>query len=223
MMIFGETQMHSRPPASAGKPAIRLVLMVLSGLLPLGCATRPSLMLTSSRQHQTYRQEFTRAYACRNDAGGTDVVLVDKATEQSMRGQPMSDPARQIMHIRVMWLPTRDMKAVASNAAIKWYVIGRSAPQDVMAYSGTAFVYLDSDDENSIKVKVTNATLKCGQPQGNMIDPVGPSTMEGTIVARSDAGMVKKLLGDMRTAMAAAEGTPRTVADSGLRDKAIER
>ena len=45
------------------------------------------------------------------------------------------------MHIRVLWTPSREMKAVATNAAIKWYVISDSSPQDYLEYSGTGFVY----------------------------------------------------------------------------------
>ena len=122
----------------------RTTLLLMLGLLPLGslgCATTtppPDMTITSINKNETWKQGFTQAWMSKNSNGDFDVVLVDQACEQAMNGAPMSAPVRQVMHIRILWSPTRDMKAVVSNASVKWYVIGRSRPEDVLEYSGIA-------------------------------------------------------------------------------------
>jgi hypothetical protein len=188
------------------------LLLLALACFPLGCATAPDLTLTSIDHRETYRQGFTHAYSRLDANGDTDVVLVDQATQQSLDGQPSAAPVRQVMHIRIVWSPTRDMKAVVSNAAVKWYVIGRQQPRDVLEYSGIAFVSMNQDD-NGATLRVQNALLKPSANHGTLTDPVGPSRLEGTFVAKSDGGRVNQILSDIKTATAHAN-TPTPVAIS---------
>ncbi|HZL37607.1 MAG TPA: hypothetical protein VFC78_19980 [Tepidisphaeraceae bacterium] len=192
-------------------------LLIAMAAFPMGCASsNHNLVLTSLKQHQTFRQNFTQAYAAGNDQGGTDVILVDPAAQQAMNGYESSAPVRQIMHIRVMWVPTRDMRAEASNAAVAWYVIGRSLP-DVLEYTGTAFVYLESQGDGTTSVVIRDATVKRSKSHGSLTDPVGPSRIQGTVIARQDKKMVNRLLHEMQTTVAVAGGMPGTVAQTDLR------
>ena len=176
-------------------------LLMLAG--GTGCASQPGLTLTSIDHKQTYSQTFTQAYTAKNENGDTDVVLIDQATQQSLEGQTSTAPVRQVMHIRIVWSPTRDMKAVASNAAVRWYVIGRSSPQDLLQYAGIAFVSCSSDDTTAT-LKIHNALLKPTGEHGSLIDPIGSSRVEGTFVARQNSEAVSKVLNSLKSAVAAA-------------------
>ncbi|HET6247390.1 MAG TPA: hypothetical protein VFE47_06830 [Tepidisphaeraceae bacterium] len=182
-------------------------LLALALALPLssvGCASAPELTLTSIDHSQCYRQGFTQAYTSRDANGDVDVVLLDQASEEALSGKGASNPpVRQVMHIRILWSPTSDMKAVVSNASVRWYVIGRSNPQDVLEYSGIAFVSMDQNDDDC-KLRVRNAVLKPSGNHGALNDPIGPSRLEGTFTAHADPGKVNRVLGTLKTTVAAA-------------------
>ncbi|HEX4794699.1 MAG TPA: hypothetical protein VH370_12945 [Humisphaera sp.] len=168
-----------------------------------GCASQDQeLKLTSVGQQQSFREDFTRAYCRRDSKGEMDVVLLDSAAEQTLAGQPCAAPVRQIMHIHVLWTPSREMKAVASNASIKWYVIDTQKPTEQLEYSGTGFVSF-SDDEGSSTVSIRNALLKPSNNSAHLADPVGTSRLEGSIVARTDNSQVRRVLDDLHVGVAA--------------------
>jgi hypothetical protein len=196
------------------------VLLCLLGLLPFGsfgCAgsSAPNLKITSIGQNQCWEQTFTQAWMNRNANGEYDVVLVDQATEQAMHGGSFPEQVRQVMHIRVLWSTTRDMKAVVSNASVKWYVIGKSHPQDVLEYSGLAFVYMDEGDDHTT-LKIRNAVLNPSTRHGQLTDPVGSSRLEGSFVARQNQENVNKVLASLKTTLAAATQTPSAPAAVGV-------
>jgi hypothetical protein len=135
------------------------IALVTTITLPLGCVSSPQLTVTSIDHNQSYRETFTQAYTRVDPNGDTDVVLVDGATEKALDGHADPSAVRQVMHIRVVWEPTRDMKAIVSNATVNWYVIHQGQPQDVLEYSGIAFVSMDEGDDTTT-LNVRNATLK---------------------------------------------------------------
>ncbi len=176
-------------------------LALFSLALP-GCASEPTLTLTSIDHRQSYRQAFTQAYAGRDANGDLDVVLVDQATEQALAGDGNAASIRQVMHIRVIWAATRDMKGIAPNAAVTWYVIRQSPPVEILQYSGIGSVTY-SDDESTTTLKIKNTVLKPSESHGNLTDPVGPSRLEGSFVAKQDNQIVEKILGDLKAAVVA--------------------
>ena len=179
-----------------------LLALCIMPLLSFGCASSHDLTITSLDHHQCYRQGFSAAYANRNENGDLDVVLIDQAMEQSLSQSTITSPVRQVMHIRVVWAPTRDMHAVASNAAVNWYVMGQSEPQGMLQYSGIAFVSLDEQDD-ATTLSIRNATLAVTGNHGKLIDPVGTSKLEGTCIAHQDKAKVEKILHDINMAVAA--------------------
>jgi hypothetical protein len=188
-------------------PTIFSIFLVALTLLPLasiGCASSPELMVTSIEHSQSYRQGFTQAYTCKDPNGDVDVVLLDKAAENAMNGTADSAAVRQVMHIRIVWAPTSDMKAVVSNASVKWYVINQIHPQDILEYSGIAFVSMDSDDD-AATLRVQNAILKPSGNHGNLNDPIGSSRLEGKFTARIDPHKVNQILADLRSTVAASK------------------
>lgn len=197
----------------------RVVALLGIGLLLLagGCAAdRQRLTLTSSRQGQTFAQSFSGAYTSRDAAGDTDIVFVDRAAQEAIEGRAAEAPVRQVLHIRVLWQPSREMKAdhtSATNATLHWYVIGSTNPGDVLEYDGTAFVSLDLNSEGA-DLTVSNARLKPVACRGDLCDPVGPSTLSGTIRATNSAPRVRQALSIVRTAIAAAQNEPVHTASS---------
>src|SRR5436305_1031124 len=110
---------------SRSAPVLLSLGIMALGIVGCGASTSPpDLKITSIKHDQTWQQGFTQAWMNRAATGELDVVLVDQASEQAMAGTAITAPVRQVMHIRVLWSPTREMKAVVSNASVKWYVIG---------------------------------------------------------------------------------------------------
>ena len=182
---------------------LTLCLFAALTCLGIGCAhSNQELTLTSLSHKQTWRQDFTHAYTRTDSAGNLDVVLTDRAADQTLAGHHAS-AVQQIMHIRVMWVPARDAKAVASNAAITWYVIGDPAMQDVLEYSGTGFVSIQPADDGQSTVSISNALLSPSPNHGALTDPIGPSRLQGSIVAKADNERVTEILGNVRLTLAA--------------------
>jgi hypothetical protein len=201
--------------------ALFMLALALLPVAPFGCIAAPELTISSINGNQTYKQGFTHAYTRRNNNGEVDVVLIDDAAKQALDTGATTAPVRQVLHIRILWSPTRDMKAVVSNAAVKWYVIGSAQPQDLLQYSGIAFVSMQ-EDEDSVTLKVQNATLKPTGAHGNLTDPVGQSRLEGTFVAYQNDEAVTKVLNGLKASVAAANA-PSRVVTSTPQDKAIDR
>jgi len=191
--------------------ALPLVLVLGAIFGTVGCSdSAAGLTLTSIKTHKEFADTFTNAYATRNINGNLDVVLVDYATEQALASGRFLGPAHQIMHIRVLWSPTRDMKPddpADSNASIHWYIMGagrdRAAP--MIQYSGTAFVYTSKSWTNLLQLDIRNATLKPVIARGDVQDPIGPSKVEGTVYARTSERIVNQLLAEVRQSAAIAE------------------
>jgi hypothetical protein len=200
--------------------AALLILLGLAG--GVGCAAGPApqeLTLRSPEQSKSFVQPFANAYMSRDAAGDVDVVLVDRAAEQRLDGVAESSraPVRQVMHLRVLWNPQRDQKAdhsVASNATVHWYVMGNtpSTAAGVLEYAGTAFVTIDGSAPAELTIR--NASVRPVACRGGLCDPVGPSTIAGTIHARSDRHRVHQALAAVRTVIAAASAAKPESASS---------
>jgi len=199
--------MHHQPSKLFRQSCALLLAAVALSLGSIGCSSQSGLTVTSVDRHQTYRQAFTQAYSCRNANGDTDVVLIDQATEQGLAGQPIDSPVLQVMHVRLLWSPTRDMKAVTSNASVKWYVIGRSEPPGMLEYDGIAFISSTTDDDSTV-LNIRNGTLALSSKHGNMIDWIGASKLEGTFKARENRQIVEKVLNQLNATVAGTSNAP---------------
>jgi hypothetical protein len=181
-----------------------------SGILA-GCAGHAGgITLTSMRTHEHYDQGFADAYLCHNTNGDLDIVLIDSATAQSLAGQTSAAPVRQILHLRVLWQPERDLKvsdAAASNASVHWYVLG-GQPKGILEYTGTAFVSTTSFSD-LIRVHVQNAQVKALPTTAGLYDPVGPSKLEGAVFAHENAKIVNQLLNEINPSVAVAGDATR--------------
>ena len=184
----------------------RPVLYLLSGVLLLtGCSTRTShITLKSSLQADEFALDFSHAYALRESAGDYHIVLITEPTPPPPRQpdeplQPIgSSEPRQLMHIHVFWRPLPGLKGnhpSATNSTIDLYVIGDQDPdsRDIAHYQGTGFVTLYPSSDQ-LQASITNASIKPKLLGGDMADPLGDCTIEGTVSAQPSAGRVRELL-----------------------------
>ncbi len=183
--------------------------------LMIGCARCPSGQLTvTSGPSRSFSQTFAVAYASHDSDGDTDVVLMDDAARAALDGGPVRAPVRQVLHIRVLWKPSRDLHAdhdSASNATLHWYVIGTSSKNDgVLEYAGTAMVVLEPG-EGSTDLTIRTGSLKAVACRGTLCDPIGPASLHGTIRARDSIERVRLALKSVGTAIASANNLPTDV------------
>jgi len=194
-----------------------LVMSALALILLPGCAViGNNLTMTSDDHRRDFSQTFSHAFAALNDNGDYDVVLVHDANADALADssgpiQPGTPMPRHVVHIRVFWLAEHGTKfdhPTAANAAMHWYlfgehtVAGASVPDEInniLEYSGSALV-LVHDDGHTATVSVQGATLRPVARRGEMTDPLGPSSVTGTVTAQVDRGEVDGLLRELKDA-----------------------
>jgi len=203
-------------PALLGPVGVLVLPIVL--LTVVGCASQggEQLTLKSQRRGQTLSQPVAGAFLARGAGGDTDLVLLDTAARQALEGGRTDAPVREVMHIRVLWNPARDLKAdhsSASNATIHWYVIGnrRESAADVLEYAGTGFVLLD-EAQSGTELTIRDAAVRPVACHGKLCDPLGPCNLQGTLRVVADQQRVRQALWGVRAAVAAANTIPNKVA-----------
>jgi hypothetical protein len=170
----------------------------------IGCSSQPPADLTvcCSADGKSFSQCFTQAYSTLGNNGDADVVLVCGS----------DGPVRQVMHIRVLWKPTRDSKAdhdSARNATVHWYVMGQTAA-DIIEYDGTAMVVVEPDDHGAT-LSIRSALLRPVARRGSMRDPIGQTSIHGTIRTADDPDRVRKVLANLRASVVAARSVPGNI------------
>lgn len=189
---------------SIAKQILSLSVAVSAAAFSTGCAGHAGgITLTSMRTHQQFDQGFADGYVCHNANGDLDVVLIDTATAQTLAGHESSAPIRQILHLRVLWQPERDMKvsdSAACNASVHWYVLGGN-PKGILEYTGTAFVSTTRFSD-LVRVRVQNAQVKALPTTAGLYDPVGPSKLEGSLFAHENMRIVNQLLDQVNATVA---------------------
>lgn len=197
-------QNERAPVKSIGRKILSLSLAIAAGSLSVGCAGHAGgITLTCMRTHEKFDQGFSDAYLSHNANGDLDVVLIDSATADALAGHRSAAPVRQILHLRVLWQPERDMKitdAAACNASVHWYVMG-GTPKGMLEYKGTAFVSTTSFND-LVRVTVQNAQVRPMPTSAGLQDPVGPSKLEGAVFAHEDSRIVNQLLNQVNTPVA---------------------
>ena len=205
-------------------PSVRVLALASLAALPLaGCSaasTSPSdVRLVSSGSGAAFTQSFPVGVADVQDAGDTDLVLACR-TEAASPGGPA---VRQVLHVRVLWQQGHNikapMRAVSQNAALHWYVSPAGQPDAggrpaMVEYHGTGLVAVSRDGDR-ISVRIDRATMAPTTVAGGMADPLGPTTLSGTVVAVRDARETAVALGDLRATVAAAR-TPARTAEAAL-------
>lgn len=116
-----------------------------------------------------------------------------------------SAPVRQVIHMTLHWRPSRGATAdnpAAANATIRWLIFGSSAPTDeggdadIIEYQGTVFVrpYFE---KKGYTLRVQEGTLTRTMIKGEMIDAMGPTTVEGKLYVPDDPYTVANVLHEL--------------------------
>jgi len=202
-------------PISVDQSGFRFLLPILTLVIAAGCSSNQgNLHLLSLDQKHEFSQTFTRAYLDRNDSGDADIVLVQDNASQPQRLDGCLMP-RQLVHIRVFWTPMSGVKAdhpANTNASIHWCFICDDANRPgVVEYCGSGLVELD-DSSSGASVTIRKAWMKERCHRGKMVDPLGPSILQGSFHAQHDPAQVRTIMAQIKAAAAAnAEGQVNTV------------
>lgn len=207
-----------------------LPIALLTAALLTGCGSKaPALRYVSDNKSTTLTQRYPIAAMSRDANGDFDLVLVSQGLESLRKTRPGADltpteipPIRQVVHMKLHWRPSRGAKAnnpAAANATVRWLIFSpptvapledKAPPSDYVEYQGTAFVRPFLEREG-YTVLVREGSLDPTLIEGNMTDPLGPSTFEGKFYVRDDAATVRNLLKELppSTPAAAPKATTR--------------
>jgi hypothetical protein len=192
-----------------------LSVAALLALSLVGCSSTPqsALKLTSQDTKALRSQAFSTGVADVREAGDTDLVLSCRTESTS----PDAPAVQQLLHLHVLWQQGYRLKAsmreISQNASFHWYVYpaGNGAGQ-MVEYTGTGHVEMDRDGDR-VTVRVIEAKLAPTTVTGRMNDPLGRTTLTGTLVGRMDRAETAVMLSDLRATVAAAR-RPRGTAVS---------
>jgi hypothetical protein len=202
--------------------------VLLLVLCMAGCSASKGKVTLHGEQGRTiYAQTFNQAYISNSREGEYDVLLIQdpQTSKAESRGnkplQPMAAAAlRQMVHIHVFWQAQGGSVAkdgVVTNAAIDWYVIAHEAsdrPQ-ILHYEGAGYVLLD-EGKKTTSVEIRDGSMKKTDLRGDLIDPLGPSRLAGTVKAQRNGPLVRATLSDIKAQMATFR-TPAAAAVSEAR------
>jgi len=184
-------------------------LLVISAYVG-GCSSdEGTLRLSSMDGQREFSQNFTQAYIARDQSGDADVVLVQDEIQPSHPDptKPLVPDRwrtpRQLVHIRVFWMPMSGVKPdhpANTNASIHWCLVcNDSYSPGVVEYRGSGLVEVD-DSSDGATVTIRKAWMKVGRQHGQLVDPLGPSILEGSFHAIGDAGLVKSIIAEIKAA-----------------------
>jgi hypothetical protein len=187
-----------------------MLLVMAAALFGGGCASdHNSVTMQSLTLRRDYTQNFTQAYSALSDSGDYVIVLVHDVGSEKVASsgevlQPTTVSPRQIMILRVYWIPEHGTKLdhpVASNASVGWYVFGDRLDEsaELLKYSGGGLV-LVSESDGLASVTIRGASLKLTTHRGGMADPLGPCSLNGDVVAVVDRDRVNELLTEAKQA-----------------------
>lgn len=189
------------------RPAVRTsiaLLLLLIASAGMGCSSnQTSLQFYSQKSDARYTQEFRRASFKTSDIGEYDLVLVEDGFVSQARSRgPLvtasEAPLNQMVHIRIQWRPERGAKPdapSATNALIDWYVRANdpNVREDFLHYRGAGFVGIYGSGD-TMRFALRSGHLELASHSGHLQDPLGPCSLEGSIVATRNDGQVTAAL-----------------------------
>ncbi len=175
-----------------------------------GCSSdEGTLRLASQDGSREFAQNFSQAYIARDQAGDADIVLIEDEIQPSHVDptKPLAPDRwkmpRQLVHIRVFWMPMNGVKPdhpANTNASIHWCLVcNDSYSPGVVEYRGSGLVEVD-DTSSGATVTIRKAWMKVGRQQGQLVDPLGPSILQGTFHAIGDPKQVKSVIAEIKSA-----------------------
>lgn len=182
-----------------------------------GCAADDGmahLSVQKSASDDQFVASFDRALFTESPGGVTDLVLL--SGEQLPTSPDAAGRAvRQVVHVRVLWNPTRTIRLdspSAGNAMVDWTI--SAGDTDRVTYTGSCWARVSVDGDEA-DVDLREATVSVRQVKGQMADPLQRAKLSGKFVAkRSDATVrtyVEEIAASARRSETAALPRPAAV------------
>lgn len=176
------------------------------------CSAPPAVSVQPHGGPATLRQSFDRAFVNRTSTFGEDqIVLVTAPIDRRLPDRPDAVirplpevPLNTVMSIRLHWRANSSrLRSIAGlNAVLHWYVYGSPAgggPPSLLHYVGTGFVTLN-DAGDGADVSVTHGTLSLRDRHGDLRDPLGTFTVDGSFHAVTGDRQLAQTLADVKAA-----------------------
>lgn len=198
----------------------------------------PHLTFRSLDNSAKLEQPFALAAMSRDPAGDYDLVLVSQGLEDRRSfarwavdsANPVNwfrmpkpgaalepveaAPVRQVVHMKIHWRPragTTPENPAASNATVRWVVFGTPEPTeqsaDILEFQGTAFVRVRFV-RGGYDLRIRAGDLRPTRRDGEMVDVIGPNTLEGRARVNDDAFTVANVLAELPPATELAPPRP---------------
>jgi hypothetical protein len=103
----------------------------------------------------------------------------------------------------MFWKPMSGVKPdhpANTNASIHWcFICENSSQAGVVEYCGSGLVEV-ADSSSGAKVTIRKAWMKEGCQHGELIDPLGPSILDGSFDATRNDAQVKSIIAQIKSA-----------------------
>ena len=178
-----------------------------------GCSALPAVTVVPHGGATSLRQTFDQAFVTRDGTSGEDQVVLVNApiVRRTSDGpgkviEPLADvPLHTVMTVRLHWrVKTSILRTSAGlNAVLHWYVYGSPAgggPPSLLHYVGTGLVRL-SDGGDGADVDVSHGSLHLAERFGDLRDPLGSFTVDGSFHAVASDRQVAETLADVKGAV----------------------
>ena len=178
--------------------------LVSIGLGLTGCASDDGmahLNVQKLSNDEQFTTSFERALFTESPGGTTDLVLLTGDANPAIDGAVAGGAAcRQVVHVRVLWTPTRTIRVdspSSGNAMIDWVV--SADDKNKVTYTGSCWARVSVDgDEASVDLR--GATINVRQITGTMTDPLQRATLAGKFTAKRSDAVVRAYIDEMNAA-----------------------
>lgn len=211
--------------------------LIVCAAAAAGCATGRggNVRIEQPSSGRALVKAFPQACVTTGRNGEYDIVLLDEAPPAAplfgppaiaLFGSPSAarplkpmplPPVRQVLHIHLYWKPLlgTTKNPAATNASIRWYVLGPDGPDSVLVYDGAGYVSLrGSGPKRRVIINDVAVALDRASSRGNLSDPIGQAMLSGSIVATVNEVMAAELLAEAR-GLVRRESLTRTGPNSG--------
>ena len=158
-----------------------LLLFALTGCASTDGTAR--LNVRGGPDDANYTTTFDRAYFAES-GGATDLIL------RTGDADGAGPAVRQVVHLRVLWQPTKTIRVdspSAANAMIEWSVVADD--RDRLTYAGNCWANV-SVDGNTATVDLRDAEVSVRKVVGQVNDPLRHARLAGRFTAvRSDVSV----------------------------------
>lgn len=174
------------------------------GLGLSGCASDDGLThltVQKTASDEQFTTTFERALFTESGNGAVDLVLLSGEANPAIEGAVAGGQGvRQVVHVRVLWAPTRTIRVdspSSGNAMIDWQI--SASDKDRIAYTGNCWARVNVDGDEA-EVDLREATINVSHVTGNMNDPLTRAKLNGKFVAKRSDAVVRAYVEELNNA-----------------------